>query len=238
VTLEIAPHIFASELLESREEGTKAKTLRLSVPGDFTFIPGMWLMTSLPSDPATWRAYSISTSPFQKGFVEITVGKAGDYSEKLCALAPGAELSLKGPYGKWLYRDDARSAVLISGGTGLTPFRSMARYVLDKKLPNKLTIVYSAKTPEEMIYRDDLAAFAKAGIAVHATVTRPAPGWSGPTGRVDAAALERLVEDFKGSWYYLCGPNAMVKELSDGLIARGVPAERVRRENWGDYKDL
>ncbi len=239
MSLAIEPRAFTTTVLSSKDEAAHARTIRVAVPEDFVFIPGMWVMTRFEDDPKTWRAYSISSSPFEKSFVELTVAKAGEFSERLCAAPVGAALMVRGPYGKWVYRDDARSAVLISGGTGLTPFRAMARYVLDKKLPNKLTIVYSVKRPEEIIYREDLERFREAGIKVYTTVTRPgARGWSGPTGRVDLAVLEREVEDFDGSWYFLCGPNAMVKELSAALTARGIPPERVRTEKWGDYQDL
>lgn len=239
MSLAVEPRLFDAVILDSRDEAAHARTLRLSVPADFTFVPGMWLMTHFHDDPKTWRAYSISSSPFEKSSVELTIAKAGAFSERLCAAPVGSKLLVKGPYGKWLYRDDAKSAVLISGGTGLTPFRAMARYVLDKKLPNKLTIMYSVKNPGEIIYRDDLERFRQAGIKVYTTVTRPqGTGWTGATGRVDVGVLEREVADFGGSWYFLCGPNAMVKELGAALLEKGIPAERVRTEKWGDYQDL
>lgn len=238
MTLEIAPREFLARLVDARDETPGARTLRLAVPDEFTFIPGMFVMTSLDDDARTRRAYSIASSPLERSFIELTIGRVGEISERLCLLPVGRSVRVRGPFGKWLYRDEARSAVLISGGTGLTPFRSMTRYVLDKKLPNQLAIVHSARTPRDIIYREELETFRRAGISVYTTITRPTAGWDGPTGRVDVATIERVVPDFAGSWYYLCGPNAMVQSLADALRARGIPPERVRTEKWGDYRDL
>ncbi len=228
---------FASRLLEVRDECAGVKTFRFEVPGDFTFVPGMWLMLNFPDDPKTSRAFSLSSSPFEKGAVELSAMKVAGFSTRLFGLRPGDALTLRGPYGKWLYVDDTPHAVLISGGTGITPFRAICRYVLEKKLPNRLTLLYSAKTPADIVYRDELARWQAAGIKTYVTVTRPeeAPVWKGPTGRITMDVVRREVPDLDQAVFFLCGPNKLVEELSAGLRAAGVDATRIRREKWGDY---
>ena len=163
--------------------------------------------------------------------------KVAGFSTRLFGLRPGDALTLRGPYGKWLYVDDTPHAVLISGGTGITPFRAICRYVLEKKLPNRLTLLYSAKTPADIVYRDELARWQAAGIKTHVTVTRPeeAHVWKGPTGRITMDVVRREVPDLDQAVFFLCGPNKLVEELSAGLRAAGVDATRIRREKWGDY---
>ena len=234
------PRAFESRVLRVLDECAGVKTLRLAVPEDFAFVPGMWLMLHFPDEPKRPRAYSIASSPYERGAVEVSVKRVGPLTERLFGLKGGETLSLRGPYGKWRYRDSDRHAVLISGGTGIGPFRSMARYVLETGLPNRLTILYSARTPAEIVYRAELESFAKAGIRVYTTITKPppagaGPAWDGPVGRLSVEVVAREVPDYAQASYYLCGPASLVSEMTAGLEGRGIPRERIRYEKWGDY---
>jgi len=103
-----------------------------------------------------------------------------------------------------------------------------------------LTVCYSAKTPVDLIFQSEYRAWTQAGIAVHPRITRPQDAttpWDGLTGRWTPDELIKTAND-SAAVYYLCGPNKMVQELREGLQAKGVPAENVRTEKWGDYADL
>lgn len=228
---------FPSRVLEVSDAAAGVKTLRLEAPADFTFVPGMWLMLRLAGHPHGARAYSIASSPLQKGSVEVSLAPVGGLSERLCALRPGAALSARGPFGKWVYQDSIRHAALISAGTGLTPFRCICRYVLDKKLPNRLTLLYSARSPAEILYREELEGWRAAGIRVFVKISRPenAAGWDGPTGKLSIEDVRREVPDLAEPVFFLCGPNTLVERIGSGLRAAGVAPERLRLEKWGDY---
>ncbi|MBI3552868.1 MAG: FAD-dependent oxidoreductase [Elusimicrobia bacterium] len=231
-----APRHFAAKVLSVADECSGVKTFRLAVPPEFSFVPGMWVMVHFADEPRVTRAYSMSSCPLQRDSIEISLNRVGDFTARMFALQPGDELGLAGPYGKWRYRDEERHAVLISGGTGLTPFRSMGRYVLEKKLANKLSILYSVKTPADILYAEDLEAFKAAGIKVYTTVTRPQDvHWNGPVGRLDIATVKSQVQDWKEASYYLCGPKSLVVDFTEGLQREGVPRERIHYEKWGDY---
>lgn len=237
---------FAPRLLSARDEAPGVRTFRFASPPGFAFVPGQFLMFHFEDDPKTWRAYSLASSPVSAPeWFEVTVGMVGPFSDRLGALAPGKEAGLvaRGPFGKWTYDGSVPHAVLVSGGTGVTPFRAMCLLKTDKALPGRLTLVCSAKTPKDLVYRGEHGTWRRAGIAVHATITRPAelaPGeaWDGATGRIDAALLRRVVAGFEAATFYLCGPGKMVAELRAGLEAAGVPHDRIRTEKWGDYADL
>lgn len=234
------PRAYRSRLLNVRDECAGVKTFRLEVPRSFSFIPGMWVMLRFPDGPNHARAYSIASSPCEKGCVEISLNKVGPLTARLFELKRGETLDLKGPYGKWLFNDEAEHAVLISGGTALAPFRSMCRYALDKRLPNRLTLLYSAKTPSDILYRRELEGFAKAGIKVYVTITRPqamdsGEAWGGPTGRLGPEVIEREVPGFLEAWYFVCGPTTLVKDITEALRQKGIPRARIRSEKWGDY---
>jgi ferredoxin-NADP reductase len=227
-----------AKVLGVYEEADGVKTFRLEVPPDFAFTPGMWVMIQFPDAREHASAYSLSSSPFEKGYVEISLSKVGPLTQRLFELRGGETLKVRGPYGKWLYRDDARHAVLISDGTGMTPFRAMARYVLDKRLPNTLTILYSARTPAQFLYAKDLARFAEAGIKVYRTITHPeaTTRWDGPVGPIDISVIEREVAGYRDAHYFLCGPKTLVEQLTEQLLSRSIARDRIHYEKWGDYE--
>ena len=230
------PRHFPSRVISTADECANVKTFRLAVPDDFAFVAGMWVMVNLPGKPEESRAYSMSSSPLAKGFIEISLNKVGDFSAQMFALKEGDAVELKGPYGKWHYDDEIEHAVLISGGTGLTPFRAMGRYVLEKGLPNKLTILYSVKTPGDILYSADLEAFKAAGFKVYVTVTREGgASWEGPSGRLGFDVISAQVPDWESAHFFFCGPKSLIDELSSALESRGVARENIHREKWGDY---
>lgn len=227
---------FHPVLLSARDEAPGARTFCFAAPKDFSFTPGQFLMFHFVDDPKTWRAYSICSAPAAAGeHFEVTVGLAGEFSARLGGLKPGREggLVARGPFGKWRW-DGEGHAVLVSGGTGITPFRAMA--LLGK---GKVTLCCSAKTPEGLLYKSEYDGWRKNGIDVRERVTQPgaASHWSGPTGRWTAADVLAAANDAQAV-YFICGPTKMVQELRDGLQSLGVPPQNVRTEKWGDYTDL
>jgi ferredoxin-NADP reductase len=206
---------------------------RFASPDGFEFIPGQFVMLHFEDDPKTWRAYSICSSPkAAKEYFEVTVGMVGPFSERLAGLSPEdcKGLVVRGPYGKWVYDGTMPHAVLVSGGTGVTPFRAMCLSKIDGKTTGKITLCCAAKTREGLLYRDEYSRWQEHGINVNERVTQPGERWT--AGSVFAAANDAAAV------YYLCGPNGMVKELKDGLQRLDVPPANIRTENWGDYTDL
>lgn len=233
-----APREFETALLDARDECAHVKTFRLSVPEDFAFIPGQWVMLHFADEPHHARAYSISSSPFQRGHIEVSFNDVGPFTRRMFSLRPGATLRARGPYGKWIYTGQP-NAVLVSGGTGITPFRAMGRYRMEAGLEGQLTILYSARSQAAMLYRGDLAAFQSAGIKVYATLTGPlAAGerWDGALGRLTPEIVARETPAFPHADFWFCGPKSFVSELTDGVLALGVAPERIHQEKWGDYK--
>lgn len=227
---------FSPVLLEARDEAPGVRTFRFKSWEGFEFLPGQFLMFHFADDPKTWRAYSISSAPdAARDYFEVTVGMVGAFSERLGALEPGKEggLVVRGPFGRWTW-DGEGHAVLVSGGTGITPFRAMA---LMKR--GKVTVCASAKTPEGLLFKNEYDDWRRNGIDVNERVTQPGAGsyWEGRTGRWEAADVFAAAND-AAAVYYLCGPKGMVENIRDGLQRLGVPVERIRTEKWGDYTDL
>lgn len=236
---------FRPRLLSLRDEAPGIRSFRFASPPGFAFTPGQFLLFHFADHPRTRRAYSLCSSPAAAGeHFEVTVGLAGKLSERLKRLEPGGAggLLVSGPFGRWTYDGSPRHAVLVSGGTGVTPFRAMCLLKKDRRLAGRVTLLCSARTPANLLYRAEHEAWRRAGIAVRAVITRPqelGPGerWDGPVGRITAEDALKAAGD-PAAVYFLCGPAKMVRELRDGLRGAGVPPEQVRTETWGDYSDL
>ena len=234
---------FAPRLMSARDEVPGVRLFRFASPPGFAFTPGQFLMFHFADDPKTWRAYSLC-SPASRAaeYFEVAVGMVGAFSDRLGRLTPGAEdgLVARGPFGKWTFDGAADHAVLVSGGTGLTPFRAMALLKSEGRAPGKITVCCSARTPDLLLFRSEYSDWLKSGVNVSARITRPdesTRSWRGPVGRWNAADVMAIAADARAV-YYLCGPNKMVTDLREGLQAAGVPPEKVRTEKWGDYSDL
>jgi ferredoxin-NADP reductase len=124
--------------------------------------------------------------------------------------------------------------LLIAGGSGVVPFRSMLRHRQQINASAPFRLLYSAKTYLDLIYRHELDEQHE-GVAVTYTLTRQQPpGWQGRAGRVDAAMLGDV------AWpagmqplAYVCGPTAFVETVAETLVGLGYPAQRVKTERFG-----
>jgi len=224
------------ELISARDEAPGVRTFRFGAWEGFTFTPGQFLMFHFADEPKIRRAYSICSAPDASGdYFEVTVGMVGAFSERLGELEPGREggLVVRGPFGRWTWGGEGH-AVLVSGGTGITPFRAMA---LLKR--GKVTVCACAKTPEGLLFKNEYDDWRRNGVNVNEKVTQPGAGsyWEGRTGRWAAAEVFAAAND-AAAVYYLCGPKGMVEDLREGLQRLGVPPSNIRAEKWGDYTEL
>lgn len=225
---------------EVRETTRSVASVVLDLPGGETvpFQPGQFVRLRFPGE-AEWRDYSLCTAPPARGSFRVAIAKAGRFTERLFALAPGAPLEAEGPMGSWFYRDEGRPVVLVGGGAGITPLKAIAEHLLGQGLPTPTSLFYSARTPADILFREDLATFPAKGVPVTVTVTRPqdvpsGERWDGPVGRLSASLIQEKTPAFGESVFYLCGPASLVTGLRDALLAKGVPRERLRYDPWID----
>ncbi|TYK43610.1 ferredoxin reductase family protein [Actinomadura decatromicini] len=188
-------------------------------PGQFFrwrfLAPGLW-----------WTANPYSLSEPPRGHrLRITVKAAGDHSAALARLRPGTRVWAEGPYGGFTgARPHHDRSLLIAGGVGITPLRT-----LFETLPGDVTLIYLARRPEDLALRDELDAIARVrGARALYYVDEPS-GYSLPlTGR----ALRAVVPDLRHRDVYLCGPPGMTAAALRGLRQAGVRRRHVRTESF------
>ncbi len=219
----------------------EVKTVRLSLEGTgFTFIAGQFIMVNVELDHEGLRrkerrAYSISSSPDHKDYLDITVKKedGGKVSTYLHNLNKGDIVEIDGPYGHFTLQD-AQNVVYIGAGTGIAPLMSMARYACAHALPLAQVLLYTVRKSSDIIFKDEILAMPKKykNIQTFITVTRPeeGDGWKGATGRIDEGIITSLVHDVHASTYYLCGSPALVKAMKDLLFQMKIDPGKIRQE--------
>lgn len=205
----------------------------------FPFTAGQAVMVGLHGSPLR-KPYSIASAPSeaaQSGAITLLlqVDNSGALDPHLELAAAGARLDVEGPFGTFGLPAHLRSGpiLFVAGGTGIAPLRSMLIERLTDTRPSPVTVVYSARSPEELAYRAELEALARAGrIRVHLTVTRETgAGWTGRSGRIDKPLLQTALVS-RSAWCVLCGPPQLVENTTSLLRELGVRRERVLTERY------
>tara|TARA_Y100000310_G_scaffold246052_1_gene251170 strand:+ start:10062 stop:10766 length:705 start_codon:yes stop_codon:yes gene_type:complete len=231
------PQEYELKIIEIIDEAQEVKTFRVENK-NIPFYPGQFFMVRF-DDPKFQRAYSIASSPEQEGYIDITMNLVGEFTKKLWETKVGDSLVFKGPYGKFYFSEDMKNnLVLISGGLGISPLMSIIRYCNDKKLQNKINMIYSVKTPKDIVYDEEIKKIKEenSNFNYTVTVTRPSEehNWDGRTGRIDIDLLKENINDVENSLYYLCGPLEFVKSSIAMLETLGAKKEQIKTDIWGE----
>jgi ferredoxin-NADP reductase len=224
------------------QETHDTKTFRLQPPAgfDMNWKPGQFITVNLPEDPKTKRAYSLSSSPLDDNYLEITIKHMGNFGSHIFeAGREGLKVMVIPPRGKFLLPGDPLlPLMLISGGSGVTPYRGMMRYLVQKKLPTKVVNLYSVRVPEDIIFRGEFEEMCAANpnfkfIVTCTRVPAEDKSWTGLRGRIDPEMVRRFTEDAERTVYYVCGSHDFVVGAAKMLHDMGLPRERVIYEDWG-----
>jgi propane monooxygenase reductase subunit len=186
------------------------------------------------------RPYSIACSPQQASrnralelLVQIDDHAAPD--PHLERAAAGTLLRIDGPFGSFCLPSPLleQRVLLVAGGTGIAPLRSIMWDVLERDPGVAVSVAYSARTPEELAYLEELRRLEQdARITLAITVTRePGHAWSGATGRIDRSLIARVLTSVD-TRCLVCGPTGFVSEVAALIEAAGVAKERIVKETY------
>jgi ferredoxin-NADP reductase len=205
----------------------------------FTFHAGQAVLAGL-AEGALKRPYSIACSPNQARrlraielLVQIDDHEAPD--PHLERVVPGTLLRVEGPYGSFGLSPafSEPRLLLIAGGTGIAPLRSILWDVLESDRRVEIAVIYSARAAEEFAYADELSALATARrIELHLTVTRDSTdSWTGNRGRIDRALITSALTG-RDTRAVVCGPSPFVTQVSSLLEEGGVREDRIVTETY------
>jgi ferredoxin-NADP reductase len=221
------------------EETPRVRTITFTVPDWPGHRAGQHLDVRLTAEDGyqARREYSIASAPGEPVAITVERLEDGEVSSFLTEdLRAGDELEIRGPIGGYFVWGpaDGGPLLLVAGGSGIVPLRSMLRHrqLAGSAVPARL--LYSARTRADVIYAAELGRPAD-GVDVITTLTREQPaGWTGRTGRVDARMLSQVAWPAAMSpLAFVCGPTSFVETVAASLVEIGYDPDRVKTERFG-----
>ncbi len=234
---------FETNTIDIVKRTHNVKSFRFKIEKDVAFKPGQFFFVTIKADgEERTKHFSFSNSPTEKGYVEFTKRiTENPFSKALDRLKTGDWARLKMPYGSFTFEGEYEKLTFLSGGVGITPIRSICKFITDKGLPTDIILLYGNNTEGDIIFRQDLDDIQKLNKNLRVVYTLTSPdidkkAWPGRTGYIDAGMIKEEIPDYKNRVFYICGPPAMVGSLVNILKDKlGIREDKIKVENFTGY---
>ncbi|MDP2648244.1 MAG: FAD-dependent oxidoreductase, partial [Candidatus Yanofskybacteria bacterium] len=233
-------------LRERRKVAANTEAFVFESEKQLVFKAGQFLEWTLahphPDNRGIRRYFTIASSPTEPEIMLATkfAPQSSSFKKALQALKPEDEVVVSNREGEFTMPSKAsQPLVFIAGGIGITPFRSMIKYLLDTNLKDfKISLLYSNKTEQDIAFRDLFdEAQRKLGVKTVYTITEnTSDQWLGRTGFIDEAMIKSEVTDWQSSIFYVSGPEPMVKAFEKMLAGMGVRRSNIKRDYFPGYE--
>jgi ferredoxin-NADP reductase len=224
-------------------KGTLMVTFEL-LGEEIDWTPGEYFWVELLDPPyddekGPRRHITVVTSPTEGGALGLATRlRDSAFKKSLAELPEGAPVDVEQPKGSFLLPEDtSKDYVFIAGGIGITPFRSMLRYIADKGLDYKVTLIYSNRDRESTAFLDELEELERAipGMRLVCTMTQD-DTWDGDTRMLDADVVKDILgADLESFQFMIAGPPQMAKSVQDSLLEAGLSEEQVAADSFSGY---
>ena len=225
------------------EETPSTKTLRMVSEDGYLppFLAGQYISLQVEVNGIrTSRPYSISSSPNQMGYYDITVRRVQDglvSNFLLDRVSKGHAIVASGPAGHFYHNPlfHEKEMVCIAGGSGVTPFMSMIREVVERGLDRTIHLLYGMRSLDDAIFHERLWDLASRfeEFRYIPVVENPTNGYEGYSGLITADLIRKTLGNPEGKTFYLCGPRGMYDFCVSECGKLGVPRRKIRREVYG-----
>jgi ferredoxin-NADP reductase len=228
----------------TRDETPTVRSFTLGLPAWSGHRAGQHVDLRLTAEDgySVERSYSIASEPERTGEIDITVERieAGEVSPFLHeVVVPGDRLEVRGPIGGYFVWEAQLGGplLLVAGGSGVVPLMAIARHRARSAMSIPARLLFSSRTYDEIIYRQELDSLVAAGDGfevIHTLTRQQPPGWTGFSRRIDEAMLAEALAPFgSATRAYACGPTALVEVVANSLVRLGLPPDRIRTERFG-----
>jgi ferredoxin-NADP reductase/nitrite reductase/ring-hydroxylating ferredoxin subunit len=264
------PDSYSDLTLTKKEEleGTDIMTFKFAKngypeykAGQFAFFP---LDTVNNDSRGPVRHFSLASSPTEDLLIISTRIRETPYKQQLSTIHEGEQVKVSKARGNFVLHDDySKPAIFLSGGIGVTPFRSLIKYAVDKQLPIKITMFNSNRNQRNILYKDEFDKWAaqNQNLKIVYTITAEEEkggepeqhrmadasssaketkgNWNGERGRIDRTMIERHLskEEISNAIFYICGPPGMINALEEDLLQKQfqIPKGRIKVEEFTGY---
>lgn len=209
----------------------------------FSFIPGQFLEWSIPhpnpDSRGARRWFTINSSPTEPHVLVTTrfAEKSSSFKAALQQVKIGDQLFAHGLEGDFvLPTDKSRPLVFIAGGIGITPFRSMVKYLLDRGESRDIILLYATKTVEDLIFMDIFHEANEAfGLKIVPIALEPPNDWQGYAGQISLTIIKKEIPDLENQLFYISGPEPMVEAVERLLVDLRVQKSNIRQDFFPGY---
>ncbi|MBX3329738.1 MAG: FAD-dependent oxidoreductase [Nitrospira sp.] len=234
------------KLRDRHRVAERTMAFQFEKPEGFTFKAGQSIDVTLLDPPETdgegnGRAFSIASAPDEGMLLVATRMRDTAFKRVLGAVPIGSRVKIEGPFGNLvLHNDQNRAAVLLAGGIGITPFRSILLRATSEHLPHRLFCFYANRRPEDAPFLQELEALRGQNpsytfVPTMTDMSRSDSSYRGETGRIDQAMIVKHLKSAASPIYYLAGPPGMVRAMRTVLNSMGVDDDDIRTEEFAGY---
>jgi ferredoxin-NADP reductase len=237
---------YAVKLKERKEIADNTMAFLVDKPAGFDFAGGQSIDATLINPPETdaagnTRAFSLASAPLEHDLMFVTRLRDTAFKRVSKNMPLGSEIKIEGPFGSMtLHKKTARPGVILAGGIGITPFRSMLVQATQTNTGHHLILFYSNRRPEDAVFLAELRELARRhpNFTLVATMTgmeKSKVPWTGETGYINKEMLAKYVKDLAEPIYYAAGPPALVAGMRRLLIEAGADQDEIRSEDFSGY---
>lgn len=245
--------IFIAKLAERQEVAERTMAFQFEKSPGWTFKAGQFIDLTLLNPTETdaegnTRGFSLASAPHEPTIMVTTRLRDTAFKRVLRNMPLGSDVKIEGPFGNLtLHNNASRPAVFLSGGIGITPFRSIVVHAAKEKLPYRILLFYSNRRPEDAPFLEELQALEQQNtnyklIATMSKMEKSHRAWKGETGPIDHQMIDRYLKAVvseqsrsAGPIYYIAGPPQMVRDLQAMLTNSGVDGDDIRMEEFSGY---
>ncbi len=231
-----------AKILEIKRSTPTTYTFILEKPVGFVYKPGQFVQVkeNMPDpDPrGNRRSLSLASSPTEDVLQITTQDGPSMFKQYLHNKKVQDTIEFIGPLGHFVLDEGDLPALILAGGIGITPFRSMILYAADKKLSKPIVLIHSNRNQSDILFLEEFKEAEKRNpnFKLIETLTQETdPNWTGQKGRITPEFLNTHVPDFKDRELYVCGSVPMVHGVLEMLHSLGLPDEQINREQFSGY---
>ena len=233
----ITPQDHAAQIATVYQLSVSLWQLHLDLVDPIRFYAGQYIELEAPGQRGNWRCYSIASSPATPDRIELVVKRipGGGFSDQIDRFVRGFELAIRGPYGMSYLRAGNRPVLLVATGSGIAPLLSILRYCATENVDRSFQFYYGARRRSDLVFRQEIRQLETRmpRFSFKPTLSAPVASdeWPGAVGRV-TQVLQREILDASPYDAYICGQPEMCESVSTLLLAKGIPENRIFRDDF------
>jgi ferredoxin-NADP reductase len=230
---------YALKIKEIIHRNYNVKSVRLATDDSIQYKAGQFLNACLITERQCRRFLSISSSPTEKGYIEFSKKiTESEFSKILEIAVPGDSMNVELPFGNFTLGDPNEKIAFLSGGIGVTPIRSICKFVVDMNLGTDMVLINANRSIRDIVFKEDFDGMQKhyPKLKVAHVLCEPAPGFKCTIGLINSGVIKNEVPDYPLRKFYICGPPSMVEAMKKILEEElSVSKKNIITENFQGY---